>query len=287
MKLVSLILILTLLLLMSACGGTRGPAVGSPEWLWSAARESYNSGDYEKTCDHLLKIEKQGDNPFVERAQAWRLLIEAGSASAQMEIAKAYNDGSNLTRTERTAFVRGRQEHALEARRHTIELLEGSGDFLKQVSDKPVLLEFPFPRGTAAPVADLDRINKGLSVTDDVKTSTDAQMLNRGLVRAVATVLATEDDSAKAQSLFQGDKAEVPPARYLLGLATTLNRVSVTFDRKYLNEPQNQRLCQTKAKEMLARVLELKPDADTEKAAKKLQADIDKQLKELSKGKKT
>lgn len=285
MKPLSLILVLTLVLLMSACGGSRGPAMGSPEWLWSAARASYTGGDFEKACDYLRRIEKQGDNPFAERARAWRLLIEAGSSSAQMETAKAYNEGSALAGTERTAYLRAREEHAKEARRHGIALVEGYGDLLKQISDKPVLLEFPFPAGTAANVADLDRVFKGMPVSEDVRASIDAKMVQRGVVRAVAAVLATEDDSATAQAAFKDNKAEAPSARYLLAMAVTLNRVSLAFDRKYLNEPDKQRLFQQNAKTVLARVLELKPDADTEKAAKKLQADIDEQLKERSKGK--
>ncbi len=287
MKLASLILTLTLLLLMGACSGTKAPVVGSPEWLWSAAHDSYTAGDFEKACDHLRKIEKS-ENPFVERARAWRLLLEAGSASGQLETAKAYNEGAGVIRAnaEKTAYLRSKEDHAKEARRHGIDLLEGCGDLLKQVSDKPIVLEFPFPQGTAANVTDLDRVFKGLPVAEELKAPIDDKMLKRGVVRAVSAVLATEDDSAKAQAAFQNGKAEVAPARYLAAIGSALSRVSLVFDRKYLNEPQNQRLFQAKAKEVLARALELKPDADTEKAVKKLQADVDKQAKESSKGKK-
>lgn len=288
MKIVRLILILTSFLLLAACGaGSKAPAVGSPEWLWGAARESYAAGDYEKTSEHLRKIEKQGANPFVERARAWRLLIEAGSANAQWELAKAYADGWEKTRTERTAFAKRKSEHLNEAKRHAIELFEGYSDFLKTVSDKPVPLEFPFPQGSAALVADLDRVYKGMPVSEEVSAGADDKMMKRGLVRAVGSVLATEEDSAKAQTQFKDGRAEVPPARFLTAMAVTLNRVSVVFDRKNLNEPDKQKLFQQKALDTIKQVAELKPDADTEAAAKKLKADIDKQVKERAKGKRT
>ncbi len=149
MKFVRVLLVLTFLLTMGACSGSKAPAVGTPDWLWAAARDSYLAGDYEKATDHLLKIEKQGSNPYIERARAWRLLIEAGSSNAQVELAKAYADGWVNTRSEKLSYSRRKQEHLKEARRHAIDLFEGYGPIAQQLSDKPVVLEFPFPGGNA------------------------------------------------------------------------------------------------------------------------------------------
>jgi tetratricopeptide (TPR) repeat protein len=283
MKLVRLILILTILFLLNGCTVSKGPAVGSPEWLWAAARDAYTAGDYDKAAEQLSKIEKKGDNPYVERAVAWRLLIEAGSANAQMELAKAYADGSTITHTDKALFQRPKDEHLKEARRHAIELFEGYGNLSKQISDKPIVLEFPFPQGSAAKVAELDRVSKGLSVPDEAQAAAANTMVKRGVVRAVDTVLATEDDAATAQDVLKSGRAEVPVPRYLTALAISLSRVSMVFDRKNLNEVDKQKLFMEKSLELSQRALELKPDPDTQKALTKLHADLEKQAKEMAK----
>lgn len=284
MKFVRVLLVLTFLLTMGACSGSKAPAVGTPDWLWAAARDSYVAGDYEKAADHLLKIEKQENNPYVERARAWRLLIEAGSANAQVELAKAYGEGWVNTRSEKLSYLRHKQEHLKEARRHSIYLFEGYGPIAQQLSDKPVVLEFPFPGGNAAYVNELDRIYKGLNVADEVKAATSERMMKRGVVRAIDAALTKEDDSAGAQEVLKAGRAEVPAARFLMVMAVSLNRAADVFDRKNLNEPNNQKMFREKAQDAIKRVLELKPDADTAAAAKKLQAEIEKQVKEAAKG---
>ncbi len=282
MKFVRVVLVLAFLFLMGACSGSKAPAVGTPDWLWAAARDSYLAGDYEKATDHLLKIEK-GNSPYVERARAWRLLIEAGSANAQVELAKAYSDGWANTRTEKTAYLRRKEEHLKEARRHAIDLFEGYGPLAQQLSEKPVVLEFPFPGGNAAYVTDLDRIYKGMSVAEEVKAATSEKMMRRGVVRAIDAALTKEDDSAGAQEALKAGRAEVPAARFLMVMAASLNRAADVFDRKNLNEPNNQKMFRGKAMDAVKRVLELQPDADTAAAAKKLQAEIEKQTKEAAK----
>src|SRR5574341_1525007 len=139
------------LVLLVGCSKQSAPASGSPEWLWAAAREAYNAGDMEKTKDHLTKIESRGNNPYVERARAWRMVLDAGATSAQLELAQAYADGIIQTRTQKTQFLRLKGDHLKEARRHAIHLVEAYDAFVKQEPPAGVTLEFPFPKGSAAP----------------------------------------------------------------------------------------------------------------------------------------
>lgn len=278
-RLVKLFPVILLIVWWAGCGGPAGPAQGSPEWLWQAARESYNAGDFEKAFDHLEKIERIGNNPFVERARAWRAVLSAGRAAGHQEIAQAYADGWTYARTNKTEWVRHKAEHFREARRQAIHVIESYGFLIKGPSDQPVVLEFPYPKGNAAQVTEMDRVYKGLAIAEPLRATGHEKMLNRGLVRAVNSVLATADDSAAAQGAMKDGKAEVPRARFLVAVALALDKSSAVFERKNLDLPDELKMCRERALDAAKRALELKPDAATEKEAKKLVADIEKRMK--------
>ena len=274
-----IVLILFSALLISACSSTKGPAPGSPEWLWAAARDSFAAGDFEKAADHLEKIERAGNNPYLQRARAWRLVLAAGMASAYLELAQAYADGWSQARANRTAFLRQRTEYFRQARRHAIRMLEAYGNFVKDSADKPVVLEFPFPKGSAGQVVELDRVYKGMTIADELRATAQEKMLNRGLVRSVSMVLTTEEDAAGAQNVLKSGRAEAPPAKFLLAMGSALFKLATIFDRKNLDEIDALKMFHERSQDAVKRVLELKPEAATEKAAKKLRADVEKAAK--------
>ncbi len=274
-----LVLALVLALWLCACSGPKGPVQGSPGWLYQAARDSYVAGDWEKATDHLRKIERAGSNPFVQRAQTWRALVSAGMAAGHLEVAQAYADGSISARTNKNAFLRQKSEHLKEARRHTISLLEALDGLAKGGTDKPLLLEFPFPKGSAGQVPELDRVYKGMPVDNATSAAAAEKTVSRGIVRAVSSVLTSPDDSAGAQKALQAGKAEVPPAKFLLAMAGNMDKLSPIFDRKGLNESEELKVLQERTLDATKRVLDLKPDATMETAAKKLQENIEKARK--------
>ncbi len=271
--------ILVFALLLSACSSAKGPAPGTPEWLYAAARDSFTAGDFEKAADHLEKIERTGNNAYVQRARAWRLILTAGLANAYLELAQAYADGWSQARANRTAFLRQKTEYLKQARRHAIRMLEAYGAFVKDSADKPVVLEFPFPKGSAGQVAELDRVYKGMATADGLRATAQEKMLNRGLVRSVSTVLTTEEDAAGAQNVLKSGRAEAPPAKFLLVMGSALFKLSTIFERKNLDEIDTLKMCHERAQDAVKRVLELKPGAATETAARKLQADVEKAAK--------
>ena len=278
MKYLRLLLILFLFAFLFGCSSSNAPQAGSPAWLWAAAHDAYNVGDYEKTCDHLEKIENLGNNPYVDRARAWRLVLEAGSANAQIELAKAYAEGWHMSRTEKLAFQKQKNAHLDQASRHAIDLYEGFGNFAKKIPDK-IELEFSFPQGSAGQVAELDRVYRGLNVSEAQRAAVDDKMMKRGIIRMVDSAVATEDDMAAAESAFKSGKVEIPAARYMLAMAITFDRCATIYDNKHLAEGDKLKLLRDRALETAKQVLELKPDAETEKAAKQLVADIEKGVK--------
>lgn len=247
-----LVLAVGFALLMGACTGANRPAVGSPEWLWLAARDSYLAGDLDKASDHLERIAKQGNNPYVERARVWRAVIMAGLGTGHLELAQAYSEG--WLKTKKNLYFTQKADHLKEAKRYGIGLLECYDGCVKQPPEK-VVLEFPFPKGSAAEVTELDRIYKGTDMPDALRATAHEKTLDRGVVRAVGAVLTSPDNSAGAQKALQPGRAEVPTARMLLAMGTTMEKLSTVFDRKNLNEPDKGKIFHERAQDAAKRVL--------------------------------
>ena len=113
----------------------------------------------------------------------------------------------------------------------------------------------------------------------NVQVPAEVKALDRGVVRAVSTVLTSADDAAGAQKVLQSGRAEVPPARFLLAVATMMEKLSPIFDHRGLDEGNVLEGVRKLALRSIERVLALQPDEATEEAAKKLQADLEKALK--------
>ena len=275
------ILVGILCLVTGACS-PRGPARGSPEWLLQAALDTYAAGDLEKTVEHLENLERSEGSPHVPRARIWRIILTFGIAHGHLEMAEAYSAGSRITGANKTALLLGKGTHLKEARRHAFYALEASEAFFKESSDQPVVLEFPFPKGTAAPVTELERVYGGLPLGAEQRGPVKVKALDRGVVRAVSTVLTSADDSAGAQQALQSGRAEVPLARFLLAVATMMEKFSPIFDRSGLSELGVLEVVRKRALSTIERVLALEPDEETATAAKELQADLEKALEALA-----
>src|SRR5580698_8657288 len=57
-------------LILFSCSSSDAPQPGTPAFYWTAAKESYATGDYQKTIEHLGNI-LSSQNDYVPRAQPW------------------------------------------------------------------------------------------------------------------------------------------------------------------------------------------------------------------------
>src|SRR5215813_1560943 len=69
---------------LAACSGpvTTSARVGTPEFYWYAAKETYAAGDYVKTADHLDHLIAT-DNEYTARAVPWSLVLTSGMRSEE------------------------------------------------------------------------------------------------------------------------------------------------------------------------------------------------------------
>jgi hypothetical protein len=277
-----LVTLLPLLLLVSCNKGPEGPAKGSPEWNYQAAKESFRLGEYEAAEEALSKIENAAGNPFQARAAAWHIAIEVGQVTGYGELIEAYEKGSLKAAGKRLDFLRLKQADMKEAKRHGLHLLDTYLHFeetvLKQ-SSPSVVLESPFPLGSATPVVDLERVYKGLWMVDDARALMHQAVLKRGMIRGYSAVLTAIDDAPGAQKALEKGRAEIPTAKFLLVLGQTAAKAAPVFGRTMLDETAKEKLFWERAQACATKILESKPDAALEKDAKKLKADADKALK--------
>lgn len=278
-RLAGIVLILCFLLLVACTTAPRGPAKGSPEWLYQAAQETFRLGEYEKTHQHLDKIEHAGANPYLARASAWHLAMETGLVLGNQELIEAYDKGSFRAGPRKSSFLSEKNDLLKEARRHALHLVDVYDHFVQAEADKPVTLEFPFPKGSGAPVADLERVYKSMWPMDELRAQIHEKVVSRGMVRGVSATITGIDDSAGAQAALKSGRTEIPAAKFLLAIGQSLWKSRVIFDLKNLREPDKMKHFHERALDAAKRARQLKPETSVETAAKKLQEDCEKELK--------
>ncbi len=277
--------VILLFLLLPACGGPSGPAQGSPEWLYSAAKDSFRGGDIDKTQVHLEKLENLEGNPFQARAAAWDVLIKNGRLLGYEELVESYNIASqHAVGGNKLNFSRDRDTMLKEIRGYGLHLLEANTHFQKIAAAQKldhVDLEFPWPDGSAAPVLEIERMEKGIWPVDSERELAKSKILQRGLLRGISAGITNLDDVAGAQKAMAAGKTEAAMARFQWAIAGVMSTTAKYFGEHYIAESDKRKIFLQNTVEAAKRVLDLKPDADIEKAAKKLQADAEKDLKKI------
>jgi hypothetical protein len=276
--------VIVLFLLFPACGGPSGPAQGSPEWLYLAARDSFRGGDIDKTQVHLEKIVVV-ESPFQARAAAWDLLIKNGRLLGYEDLVESYHAGwLHAVGPNKLNFARDHDTMLKEIRGYGLHLLEANDHFQKIAATQKldhVDLEFPWPDGSAAPVVEIERMEKGIWPVDTERELAQSKMLQRGMLRGISAGITAPDDVPGAQKAMASGKTSVPLVHFQWAIANAMSTTAKYFGEHYIAESDKRKIFLENTVETVKKVLDLKPDADIEKAAKKLQADAEKDLKKI------
>ena len=218
-------------------GGETGPAVGSPEWLWGAAVENNDIGDFEKTQEHLGKL-VGSDNPWRDRGRVWRFVLLNGLAAGYAELAAAYAGGAKANEAVAPQFMGSVQQYRRDSRRHTIALVEGLGAWKKQIGlASTISIDFPLPAGSGNSSPILASISEGVALNDTQAGSAQSQTVQRSIFLSAAAAAGMGDDIAKARNAFQATPIEVEATPFFLAVAQAVVDRSEFFDRDHLMEP--------------------------------------------------
>jgi hypothetical protein len=267
--------VLALAILSSCSSEPAGPAKGTPAFYWQAAGETYKTGDYMKTLDHLDQI-LAGDNDFVARALPWSLVLTSGMAAGYTELADNYEIGSRMNKSDPTAFRRPISNYRAFANRLSLQFAEHAAK-LDKVPGDTVPLSFGYPAGTAAPVPALTKVVSGVVLTAPDAEAAQKRAIERGVLLAACRMAGAPDDTAKTEGILKAPDAKVARPTILLAVAQTLFNESQLYGPRKLDDPERMTLFCQRAQDALKNVPE-------SKGSKELATKIQGVLKKSKKG---
>jgi hypothetical protein len=274
LRVISILTPTLVLCALSACSsGPAPPEKGSPAWLWAAARETFNSGDWMKSTEHLSHL-TNGSSEFAEKARPWELLVLGGMADGYIQLADAYELGARANKSNPSQFRKSVSEYRNQANRIALGCAEKFAKFQKESKDDTVVMEFAFPKGSAAMPIQLGRVQTGIAIQPGEAADLQSKMVSRSIVMAVCDAVDASGDPAKGADAFKSGSASVPRAKFEAGLAGELYKFSQLYTPMKLDIPDRVKYFLTAA----AGAAEKSPDG---KEKKDLLAKIDAAKKKV------
>jgi hypothetical protein len=232
---------------LAACSGpvTTSARVGTPEFYWYAAKETYAAADYIKTADHLDHL-IDNQNEYTARAVPWSLVLTSGMAAGYMELADAYAAGARVNKTNALAFRRKASEYRTMASPLVLRFAQNV-EKMNKVPSGGVQLAFGLPKGSAAPSVVLHNIAAGMQVSaaDDER----AQMLTiqRNVLLAVCRAAGSPNDSARTEEILGHASALIPRASFESTISEILTLESGLYSRDKMDDPEKLEAVQRRA----------------------------------------
>jgi hypothetical protein len=246
---------------LSSCSSEpAGPAKGTPAFYWQAAGETFKTGDYPKTLEHLDKI-LADDNDFTARALPWSLVLRSGMASGYMELADHYEIGGRVNKSDPTAFRRSVINYRGFAGRLSLQYAQNAAKMDKVKGDS-VPLAFGYPNGTASPVASLTKVANGVVLPAAEAETAQKRAIERGVLLAACRAAGAPDDTAKTGAILRAPDAKAPRAVFMMAVAQTLFNESQLYTQRKLDDPEKLAIFCQRAQEALKNVPESKESKD-------------------------
>jgi hypothetical protein len=259
---VAVLALLSANLILISCSGNNAPEPGTPAFYWSAAKETYNAGDYQKTVENLGNI-LSSQNEYVARAKPWMLVLTSGMSKGYMDLANAFNAGSKTNRTQATAFHVQVNDYQRLASTLAMQFAETFGSFNSK--DDYVNLDFPYPTGSPTEVTLLTKVASGVMPAAGEVDTAQKRTIERAVLLTTCRAVGAPDDPAKAQDLLKTGNAKVPRAAFVAAMAAALFEESQIYGRDKLDDPDKMKIFCTRAEDALKLVPASKETEDLDK----------------------
>jgi hypothetical protein len=256
---------------MVGCSTDETPQPGTPAYAWSAAKETFAAGDYQKTAEHLDKV-LASDNEYTARARPWSLILTSGMARGYMDLADNLEYGVRAKKADPGGFRKYISNSRSTAGRLSMQFAEAFMSFQKG-KDDPVVLAFSFPNGSAAAVPELSRASVGQPLQPTEIESAQRHAIQRAILLQTCVAVGASDDTAKALDLFKSGSAQVPRAAFMTGMANTLYDEAQLFGPRKLDDPEKLKVFSNLASNALKDVPETK---QTKELSAKIQTGMKK-----------
>lgn len=260
------------LILFSCSTASNAPKVGTPEFYWAAAKETYAAGDYQKTVEHLDRL-LATNNQYTAQAQPWLLVLTSGMSRGYMDMANAFEAGAKANRSDPLSFRRQVNNFRGQASQLTLHFAEVFGDFMKN-KDEYVPIGFSYPSGLPTPVLALTKVGNGIPPTPADLENIQKRSLERSVLLTTCDAVGAPEDPAKAQDLMKSPNPKVPRAAFVMAMANLLYDQSQLYTRQRLDQPD-------KAKVLCARAQEALKTIPESKQTKELNGKIESALKKM------
>ena len=267
-----LALVFVLSFLVSCATGPKAPERGTPAYYWSAANETFPIGDYVKTSDHLEQLVRT-ENEYIARAEPWLLVLSAGMAKGDMEIADAFEQGARANRANPSPFRRQVSIYRALANRRVLLFAGTYANFLKRNKDPEITLAFPYPTGSSVPVPTVTRTGAGILPPEAEIETSHQRAIERAVLLSACYAVGAEEDVAKAQQMFKSGSPKVPRAVFMAAMAEALYDQSQLYVSQKLDQPVRLKALANHALEALKSV---PPNKKTRDLEKKIQAALKK-----------
>jgi hypothetical protein len=241
----------------SCSSGPEPPRPGTPAFLWSAAKETYAAGDFQKTSEHLEQICRT-PNDFTARAQVWDLILSSGMAKSYMDLGDYFEYGARARAGNPGQFRRMMSDYRTYASRLSLQFAENFQNFEKNNKDPKITLDFTFPEGNALPSPQITKIGNGDLPAPAILDELRKQHLKTGVVLQTCRALGVPDDAAKAQQMFKGGNVQVPRETFLLAMASALHEQAQLFVRTKLDQPDRLKMFDAHALDVVKALPETK-----------------------------
>jgi hypothetical protein len=230
---------------LTGCSGSSTAKLGTPDFYWQAARETYAAGDYLKTIDHLDRV-LQARNEYTARALPWSLVLTSGVAAGYMELADSYASGAHARKANAAEFRKKAAEYRAMASPLVLRVAQNV-EKLDQLGTGSISLVFSMPRGTAAPPALLGQIASGVPPSQADADEAVALAIQRNIVLSVCLAIGAPNAPAKAAEALGHASTITPRPVFGAAIAQMLDNASALYARRQLDEPEKVSLLKERA----------------------------------------
>jgi len=224
------------LIVLTSCSSPAPTNTHTAEFYWSAARQTYSTGDYVKTIDNLDHL-IGGPNEYVSRAIPWTLVLTSGMASGYMELADQYSAGAHANKAEAPEFLHQAMKYRTAASRLALQFAQNV-ERMDQVPAGAILLDFPLPIGTAATPPLFTAVVKGVVLSKEDEDAALELSIQRNVLLSACLAAGAANDPAKAEAILGDGSASIPRVTFAQAVAKMLDKESSLYSRNKLDDPR-------------------------------------------------
>jgi hypothetical protein len=223
------------IIFLAACSGPATIRVGSPDFYWSAARETYSAGDYAKSADHLEHL-IDNDNPYTAKAVPWYLVLASGMAAGYMDLADQYAAGARIRKTDGLAFHRKATDYRTMASKLVLRFAQNA-DKIGRVPLGSLPLAFPLPKGNPANPALFAQIARGIELSPADAQMAEMLAVEHSVLMTTCLAVGAPNDVAKTEEILGRPSASASRDTFGKAIALMLDKEANLYTRNQLDDP--------------------------------------------------